>query len=918
MTSFEREPISGSTSDPRTATARSVAPARRPGRRRRAAVTLLSLVLVSGAFLAAQQPAASAQDEPWMDTSLSPDRRARLLAAEMTVEQKVRLFNPNGQVTVPELGIPPRHEIDATNGVHSSTQPATAMPAAIALAASGSKALARQWGRQTSREVFQFGFNGNAAPTLDLVRSPYWGRMWETFGEDPILSGHLGAAEIRGIQAGDGVYALVKHFGVYTQETSRNTLDNRLTERTLRELYLRNWHIAVKRGAPGAVMCAFPQINGEFACENSHLLNDILKDDWNFEGWVSTDFNAGKTWEQFVNGTDTSGEQFCCEAMLQRVQDGTIPMDRFNDMVHRVLRTMFAHGLFERRAPGTTGTEIEPPRPLPAAVTERGEAVAERAAREGSVLLKNRRRALPLRADVDTLAVIGAGADEYVTGTGSPQVPQAARLTTILEGLRARAGRAGAEVTYASGTDDVRLGDVLPGPAPVPSSVLSPTGGSGPGLTGQYFANPDLSGDPLVTRVDDQVNIRTSLAALIETFDVHTRPEPTTLPFPLLVQPSSMRWTGTLTPAVTGRYTLALTHLGRASLFVDGEEVISDPGTELGTRTVRLDLTAGTSHDIRIDYAANAPGQCCVTQLREGPTVRFGWVPPTDTASPQIRQAVAAARAADAAVVVVRDDVGEATDRYTLSLPQDQDRLIRAVARANKRTVVISATSGPVLMPWLKQVESVVQSWYPGEAGGRALAALLYGDANFTGRLPVTFPRAERQVERVSPDADPTEDFNSQDPTMRYPEGVNIGYRGYLAKRLRPLFAFGHGLSYSRVRYQALRAPDLALRSRKAPSVRVRLRNNSNRSVLEPVHVYIGRLPGRAAAPPKQLAGFRQVLVRPGRTATVRVKLDKRVLRRWDAGKDGWVTATGTVRVHAGGTATDPAVSGSLRITRGR
>lgn len=868
------------------------------------------------ATLVTVAPAASAVDEPWMDTSLSPDRRADLLAAEMTLEQKVALFNLNGEVTVPELGIPPRHEIDGTLGVHQSQLPSTAMPSGLALASSRDRALASTWGEQTSREVFDFGYTGNAAPTMDVVRSPFWGRMWETYGEDPILSGTMGTSQIQGVQSREGVYALVKHFGLYTQETGRADLDNIIDEATFREIYLRNWSIAVPNGDPGAVMCAFPRTNGVFSCEDPHLLTDILKGEWDFPGFVSTDFGAGHSWEMFSAGTDVAGAPWVGAALLEQVQNGTVPMDRFNDMVHRILRTMFAQGLFEDRAPGTTGTTIEPAQPLSEALIARGAEIAEDATQRGSVLLKNS-GVLPLGSRTRSLAVIGTGADEYVTGTGSPQVPQPARLTTILEGLQDRAG-ASTDVTYAPGTDLVRLGDVLPGPAPVQSSVLRPSTGTGAGLSGQYFATPDFTGAPVLDRVDSQVNVRTGLAALIETFDVHTRPEPDQVPPVLLNQPGSVRWTGTLNPIATGRYTLSLTHLGEATLYVDGEPVLSDAGTELGTQTYPVSLTAGESYDIRIDYSANAPNQCCASNDHAGPTIRFGWVPPAEISTPQIQQAVDAARGADAAVVVVRDNVGEATDRYTLTLPQNQDALVRAVARVNPRTVVVSATSGPVLMPWLRQVEGLIQSWYPGESGGPALASLLYGDENFTGRLPVTFPRSEAQVERIVADANPVDDFSATAPVLRYPERWAMGYRGYLAKRQRPLFAFGAGLSYTKVRYRSLRVPDVNPSRRNGLYADVTVRNTGRRTVTEPVHVYVGRLPGRASTPVRQLAGFRLLTVRPGQVATARVQLDRRALEYWSAERGRWVTPTGTLRLFTGPTAQDARVSDTIRVRSGR
>lgn len=865
--------------------------------------------LLSAVLSCALVAPATAAVEPWMNTSLTPDRRADLLAAQMNLDQKVRLFNPNNSVTVPELGIPARNEIDSTLGVHRGSQSTTAFPSAFALAASADKSLARAWGNHTAKEDFALGYSGDAAPTLDVTRSPYWGRQWEGLGEDPVLSGSLGGAEIKGIQSQEGVYALVKHFGVYTQETGRASLDNRVSGRTERELYLRGWDIATKTAKPGAVMCAFPKINGTYACQDSELLDGILKGEWGYRGYVSSDFNAcNEDFVAFTAGADRCGDAWPTYDQLKgAVQDGTIPAARFDDMVHRVLRTMFAEGLFDHRAPGTTGDAIVAQPALPTALTDAGEDLAERAATEGSVLLKNERGTLPLRRN-SSVAVIGAGADEYVTGTGSPQVPLPAKVTTVVDGIRSRVGAS--NVTYTPGTDDIRLGDVLPGPAAVPSSVLKPSSGSGSGLTGQYFLNTTFSGDPLATRTDDQVNLRTGLAALIENFDSHVRREPGQVPFPVLTTASSMRWTGTMNPVVTGTYRLALTHFGSASLYVNGERVLTGAGRTLGTETVGIPMRAGQSYDIRIEYVTDAPNQTPAAGSKEGPTVRFGWVPPTDTASPQIQQAVAAAKKAKVAVVVVRDEVGEATDRYTLSLPQDQDRLVRAVAKVNPRTIVVSATSGPVLMPWNTQVEGIVQSWYPGEAGGKAIAKLLYGDANFSGKLPVTFPASEKQVRTVVPDADPTTDFGKEVTTLTYAEGVYSGYRGYQRKNQKPLYAFGAGLSYTDFSYRTLTVSG----GDERPAVRLAVRNTGGRRSAAIVQVYVGTLPGKAATPRRQLAGYARVNLGARKTKQVTVRLEPRVFQVWSESRSRWVTPSGRVRVYVGSSSTDLPLKGTMLV----
>lgn len=882
-----------------------------PSLRRRIG-TALAVTAIAGTSLCATPGIAHAAPADWHDTTLSPDTRADLLAAQMTLEQKVRLFGTNNAVTVPELGIPARNEVDSSLGSHRGWQPTTAFPSGLALAASGDRELATAWGQQTAREDHLLGLSGVAAPTLDVVRSPFWGRQWETFGEDPILSGVLGAAEINGIQSQPGSYALVKHFGVYTQETSRTTLDNRLSERALREVYLRNWKIALDDSQPGAVMCAFAKINGTPACQNTHTLTEILRGEWGWKGYVSSDYNAcNEAFAAQNAGVERCGDGWPSrEQLLQAVTDGTIPKARFDEMVHRLLRTLFATGVIDNPVPGTTGDAIVAQPDLPPSIVAQGEELAERAAIQGSVLLKNSGSALPLRAN-DTVAVIGSGADEYITGTGSPQVTLPARVTTILDGITARAGAG--KVTHAEGVDKVRLGDVLPGPSAVPSAVLVPAGGTGQGLTAQYFANATFSGDPVATRVDDQVNVRTGLAGLIEQFDMHTRTEPGKVPFPLLAGPGSIRWSGTLNPTVSGTYKLSLTHLGSATLYVDGKKVVADPGTTLGTHEAVLQLEAGRRYAIRIDYATTAPNQVPAVASKEGPTIRFNWTPPSDTASPAIAQAVEVARKATVAVVVVRDEVGEATDRYSLQLPQDQDRLVRAVAAVNPRTIVVSATSGPVLMPWRDQVSAITQVWYPGEAGGKAVAKLLYGDEDFSGKLPVTFPASEEQANRVMPGSNPASMVGRDNGTLAYEEGIFSGYRGYDRDITAPLFTFGTGLSYQQVRLTGAASRPVK-GSDVVAEVMVTVKNTSRRTQRQVVQAYVGTLPTSPATPKRQLAGFTNVTLAPGQSQRVRVPVLREAVRVWDEAHSRWVEPKGTIALSIGTPTGGTTSAGSVKL----
>ncbi len=373
-----------------------------------AVLALLSSVLAIPAT-------ATAVEQPWRDISLSADQRADLLAAAMTLEQKIVLFSPDPQQAIPELGIPGRREVDGGTGITIAPgADTTAFPAGLALASTWDTQLAEAFGAQGGREAWLTGYAGWAAPAVDSLRNPFHGRQWASLGEDPVQAGLMAAAVVEGINSNEGVYSLPKHWLVNTQETQRRTLDNKLSERALRETYVRQWEPLVAAD-PGAVMCAFPRLAGEFSCENDHLLNGILKTDLGFPGWVSSDFNACYTYDAFTAGSDVCGPQFPTQAeLLQAVTDGTIPADRFDDMVHRILRTYFERGLIDNPPPGSLQNPRPDAEPLPASVVRSGRDLAYQIAVEGSVLLRNHLSALPLKTKgLKSVAVIGEAADRF-------------------------------------------------------------------------------------------------------------------------------------------------------------------------------------------------------------------------------------------------------------------------------------------------------------------------------------------------------------------------------------------------------------------------------------------------------------------------------------------------------------------------
>ncbi|MCC2316528.1 glycoside hydrolase family 3 C-terminal domain-containing protein [Cellulomonas chengniuliangii] len=901
----------------------------RPARRLLAAL-LSVVVLVTG--LSAVATSAAAQDEPpWMNTDLTPDERADLLAEAMTLDQKLTLFEGSGSgaTAIPELGIPARREIDGASGVVIADAPTTAFPAGYAVASTWNPDLAQAFGRQAGLETHLTGFSGWAAPSTDLVRTPFFGRQFASYGEDPLLGGLMPAAVTTGVnQTNDtnGVYSLPKHYVANNQETQRTTLNAVLDERTLRETYIRQWEILIQ-AEPGAVMCAFPRVNGTHACENPHLLFDILKGELGYPGWVSSDFNACTTIEAYNLGADVCGPAFPDFATFTAaVEDGTIAPERFENMVHRILRTYFKDGIIDNPPVGSLENPKPATPPLPDDVIAESDQTAYDIAVDGSVLLRNEGQALPLAADdLDSIAVIGEAADRYISGFGSDIVVDPTQVTTMVDGITARAG-AGVEVTHVDGADPVRPADLMPGDQPVPSGVLQPSTGDGDGLWAEWFTNSDFSGDPNTSRVEDQVNWGEGLAAVFGGFGYNPTPAPK-LPDAFLATPNpSVRWTGTLNPTESGSYQLGLTVLGQVTLWVDDQVVLTADADTIQTVAADLALTAGQSYDIRIDYVADAPNQCCpATSSSIGPAIRLSWVPPSGQASPQIQEAVEAAAAADVAVVIANDYMGESLDRGHLNLFQNMDLLIEAVSEVNPNTVVVLATGAPVELPWLDSVPAVLEAWYPGQAQGRAVAALLFGDEDFSGHLPISWPATEEQVTEGLGLANPYYDVNVPNIDVDYTDGVFVGYRAYGELGIEPLYPFGHGLSYTSFEYSELEVQGPRARQNEGPDtsepglVRVQVTNTGTSTGTEVVQVYNGRLPtDRAETPPQALLGWDLVTLEPGESATVEVPIElytpEHVLAYWDTEFGYWITPTGTTDLYVGPSSGDIRLASTLEV----
>ncbi len=809
---------------------------------------------------------------PWVRSTAPIARRVAQVVSAMTLNEKMRMVHGSagsiyvGYVpAIPRLCIPALKLEDGPGGVADGLTGVTQLPAPVAVAASWDTALAREYGAVVAREEWGKGANVDLGPTVNIVRDPRWGRAFESYGEDPWLAGQTGVAYIRGVQ-GQGVLAQVKHWLVYNQETFRNTPADSVNvdRRTMHEIYMPAFDAAIRQGGASSVMCSYNMLGAAFACEYGYSQDSVLKARWRFPGFITSDWGAThSTVPSALGGLDLEmpDSAYFGAPLRTALQAGQVPMSRLDDMVGRMLTEYFRFHLFDRAQPGTPTTIV---------TNDAHAAVARRVAEQGTVLLKNAGGLLPLAPGaLHSIAVIGpSGGRDALSGGGGSAAVVAPHVVTPFQGISRRAG-AGIQVRFAQGAQPPNS----PLPA-VPSQVLAPASGAVHGLTATFYSNMTLSGPPVVTRVDSAV-----------AFDFRDQP-----PAPgVNANEWSAKWTGTLTPPVTGEYTFALTSDDGSRLFVNGTQVIDnwrDQGAN--TQSAKVTLTAGQPAAIEIDFYQNHGGDM----------LSFGWQVPTGTSL--LADAVALAKSSELAVVFVSDFQTEGADLPDIDLPGGQNELIRAVAAANPKTIVVLNTGSAVTMPWIDSVKAVLEAWYPGQEDGDAIARILFGDTDPAGRLPVTFPKTLADVPASTPAQWP-----GVGGKVQYSEGLQVGYRWYDARHIAPLFPFGFGLSYTTFRFSNLQ---VSRGTGRAVTVTADITNTGSRAGADVVQVYVGH-PASSGEPPQQLKAFAKVQLAPGQSRHLTFRLDAPAFAHWDTATGAWVVDPGDYWIGVG----DSSVSLPLR-----
>jgi len=814
----------------------------------------------------------------YKDPKAPLEARVNDLFSKLTQDEKLSLLTGTDFSTRPvdRLGLPPVGMVDAGQGVRgglAGTQgPATAFPAGVLLASTWDTDLVSRVGKAIGEETLNKGIGAQTllAPGINIHRSPLGGRNGEYFSEDPYLAGQLAVGYIEGVQS-TGCAACVKHFACNNEEIDRGFVDTIVDERTLREIYLPAFEAAVKQGHVWSIMSSYNRINGYHATANWYLLTNVLKTDWGFDGLVMSDWGAVHETIGVVNaGNDLEmpGPGFLSHDNLKPVLNaGLVQQASIDDAVHRVLRLAIRTGLLDGpRIPDHKVVNSVP-----------HEALTLEAASKGMVLLKNEGNLLPLDpAKLKSIAVIGTRSRDWqIGGGGSPGVSPFYNVPPI-QGIRWRVGP-GVNINYAAGIDTIG--------EPIPSSALKPSQGKDAhGLTGTYFKTIDLSGDPVITRTDRAVQ-----------FGWSEKERPAGIPH----EKFSVRWMGKLTAPVTGTYSLVLTADDGCRLYVDGKQVISHwQESSASPVAASVDLVAGKSYDIKIEYY----------QATGDASIRFNWMLPH--ANNAFQGAVEAARKSDVAVVVVGSSFeGEGSDKASMALPDMQSELIQAVVAANKNTIVVMNNGTPCLMTdWLGKVPALLEAWFPGQEGGAALAAVLFGDVNPSGKLPDTLGARREDY----PDYG---NFPGVKGVVRYKEGIYVGYRHFDKAAIQPVFPFGYGLSYTTFRYSNVHLSKADLTPDGSVTVTADITNTGTRAGAEVVELYVHPQASVIDRAVRELKGFTKLELQPGETKTAAFTVDPSALKYCDVPGKQWKADAGVYDIEIAASSRDIRLTAPLRLT---
>jgi beta-glucosidase len=830
-------------------------------------------ILLSVNFMGAQE------SYLFRNPSINVEARLDNLISLMTLEEKIDMlagYNDFYIHPVKRLDIPAFTMADGPLGVSSwgIHGRATAFPATISACASWNRKLMNDLGKAYGQEWRSRGIHFILAPGVNIYRASKNGRNFEYFGEDPYLASEMVVPFIKSIQ-NEGIIATVKHYAGNEQEFDRYYVSSEIDERTLREIYLPPFEAAVKKAGVWAVMTGYNPVNGVWNTQNMFLINDILKGEWGFKGMVMSDWGCTySTVEAAKAGLDLemgSNIFFNRKNLIPAVQSGKISIELINDKVKRILRPCFALGFFDREQKRND---------IPTYNSYANE-MAKNVAREGCVLLKNENMLLPIdKSKVKSIAIVGPNAQAiycsdrfhksgaFAFGGGGSSKVNPWVTESILQGISNVADKY-VKIYYAEGVSNNFVDKLFE------SSQFRNTKGT-EGLVGEYFANPDFEGKPVLTRNDNQINFSFG--------DNHNIKG-------LGDKNYSVRWKGNILPDKSGNGNIFVKAQGAYRLFVDNILVLDKSNSQSNVNDfTSIKFEKNKNVDIKLEFVQ----KCSPSEIALGYSYTPDW---------ENSEAVKIAKMADMVIFCGGFDSRlelEGQDR-DFNLPFGQDQLISALVKANKNTVVTMLAGGGVNMSaWAKDVPAILHAWYPGMEGGRVIGEILFGLVNPSGKLPIS-------IEKRWEDSPAYGNYDETRASGKvfYHEGLFVGYRHFDKNNLEPQFAFGHGLSYTTFEYKNLSISTDKVVSGQKLKIFVDITNTGTIDGAETVQLYVHDVKSSVVRPEKELKGFEKVWLKAGETKTVAIEIDESSLSFFDVKQRKWKAEAGEFEVQIGSSSRD-------------
>lgn len=803
----------------------------------------------------------SAQIEPFKNPLLPVEERVNDLLSRLTLDEKIDLLGGTGFATKPieRLGIPELRMTDGPLGVRWGQ--ATAFPSGSAMAATWNPELIKNLGAALGRETKGKARHVILGPGVNITRLPMNGRNFEYFGEDPFLTSRLAVEYIKGVQS-EGVAATIKHYAANNQEHERDFIDTRVSERALNEIYFPHFKAAVKEADVLCVMCSYNKVNGYWASENDYLMIDRLKNNWGFTGLVMSDWGAvHHSIPVAKGGLDLEmpeGKYLNKKYLLKDINCGNIPISTIDDKIRRILRVIFKLGLFDQPEWKEDSLLVN---------TKENRNIAYETAKEGIVLLKNQNNILPINSEkFKSLAIIGPNAAIARTGGGGSSMVSPINPVGALDGLKNRIGNK-IEINYAPGL--FLDTDVLPIDG---KYLFTDAAGASNGLNAEYFNNKDLDGSPVLKRIDENVNFSWEGGKPADEIGEDN---------------FSVRWTGYIKAPKSGMFTINVASDDGIRLWINDEEMIDDwKDHAIITNGVEVNMMEGKLYKVKLEYYENGGAAVCI----------LGWRLPDQ--DPLIT-AIETAKKSDAVILFVGNAYtieSEGFDRKDLILPGNQDYLIKKICEVNPNTVVVLIAGAPVVMnEWIDKVDGIVQAWFPGTEGGNAIADVLLGNYNPSGKLPMTFPKRWEDCSAFN-------SYMKKEGETDYDDGIFVGYRHFDKYNIEPLFPFGFGLSYTTFNYENLTIENV---SDDKYEVKFTITNTGKVDGSEIAQLYISHINPMIEKAPKELKGFNKIELKAGESKTVKITISKNDFAYFDEGIKDWKVDPGKYKILVGASSRD-------------